>query len=207
MGVRVKWNNNNNSSAEADCPQCGRAAQLVQFGPAYSFLGGHYAAMFVCPCGWPMLIVVTGSNLSAPVLATPAPRRHFPDADYLRFVPANVRRALDQAYAATSTESWTLVGVGCRIAIERMAKGQGAQGDNLYARLQNLKTKFPALEGAVGNAHVIRLVGNAGAHDPDFELEEVEALATLSFAEEVLRDVYIFPERQKELIAKLPKRP
>jgi hypothetical protein len=50
------------------------------------------------------------------------------------------------------------------------------------------------------------LIGNASAHDPDFDLEEPEAMAAVEFVEEVIRDVFILPERRKKTLARLPSR-
>lgn len=135
----------------------------------------------------------------------PFTRRRFPEPEYAELVPDPIRVALDQTYSALCESAWLLVGIGCRVTLERMVNHFSAQGPNLYQKLEDLKQRFPALGAPLANADLVRLVGNAAAHH-DFEMGAEEAQAALWFVEEVLRDTFILPDRQAKTIARLPAR-
>jgi hypothetical protein len=120
--------------------------------------------------------------------------------------PENVARAFNEVHAAAAEGAWNLAGVGCRITLDRVLKHQGVEikGAGLKDALRTLEKKHPGLAPILGLADSIRLLGNAGAHDEDFDLSQADAEAGVTFVQQVLVNVYVLPNAVKELKKRLP---
>jgi uncharacterized protein DUF4145 len=195
------------------CPHCNRESTFQQLETHLHMKEGDefgplpHATIFAACLGCTRcLLIGTDVDDQSPLTVIPSAQRRFPDPDYARDVPPSIRRILDETYAAESRQAWTLVGLGCRVAIERMAALHGITNGMLGKKLDAMRDKFPGLAGPLENAEVVKLVGNAAAHDTAYDLGEAEASAALEFVEEVLRDVYILPARRKRVVDALPKK-
>jgi hypothetical protein len=196
------------------CPHCHRESTFMEKGRHFrglgqsDTLGDIPATSFLASCaGCTRSVLIDSSGKrEMPLRVEPRAARSFPDPDYTRDVPESIQRILAEAYAASSREAWTLVGLGCRVAMERMAALHGVTEGMLGKKLAVMREKFPGLAGPLENAEVVKLIGNAAAHDTEYDLGAAEAAAALEFVEEVLRDVYILPARRKRVVDALPKK-
>lgn len=146
------------------------------------------------------------------VAVYPRSGRVFPFPDFTLVAP-QIQAALGEAYKALGAGAFTLVGLGCRVVLERLVQGMGhrdvdaSNSDplrSLEARLDRLRGSFPDLIGPLVNADIVRLMGNAAAHDAFSELTQEQALAVIEFTEEILRAVYIAPKKRANLLKAFP---
>lgn len=122
--------------------------------------------------------------------------RQFPD------VPEHIGHAATEATLCFSVGAYRSVGALARAVIEATAKDKGAEGNDLYTRIEALAAAEHIRKHTKDQAHQVRHFGNGMAHG-DFTKpvtkEDAEEIITLM--SEVLDEVYQSPARLERVKA------
>lgn len=79
-------------------------------------------------------------------------------------LPQGVREPLEEAIDCHSNGSYRAAAVMVRRALEAVCADQGASGNSLYQRIEELGKKITLPKGMVDGLHNLRLLGNDAAH-------------------------------------------
>lgn len=148
------------------CPVCLREGTLDQRGsdrwvePTPG--GGTVSGERTCPnpeCR--ALLFVVYSQSTEEILASYPQERIDFDASQL---PENVQVSLEEAIDSHSHECYAAAAVMVRRTLEAVCQDQGASGDNLYDRIENLGKSIVLPKGMIKALHNLRLLGNDAAH-------------------------------------------
>lgn len=112
-------------------------------------------------------------------------------------VPDGIRSLYGEASKCEQTGALRAAGVMYRAAVEELAKERGATGRDLYAKIEDLKTK--GLDGdLVDDLHEARMLGNDSIHAGlTYSAEEVADVAGL--IEEATVTLYVQPEQKRAM--------
>ncbi len=113
-------------------------------------------------------------------------------------VPKQVRQAYTEARRVEKISKVAFVSM-MRRALESLCDEQGAEGKDLYHKLNDLVAKgiIPHKLGDLGQA--IRSVGKHGAHATNYELEDYEVRAIKDFFLTMVEYVYVAPAKLESL--------
>ncbi len=108
-------------------------------------------------------------------------------------IPQKVVEAIEEAIICHSTECYIAAAIMVRKTLEELCRDRGAKGDNLKARINNLKSKVILPQELLDGLHDLRLLGNDAAHIESLEYEKVtqeEVEIGIEVAKEILKAVY-----------------
>lgn len=155
--------------------------------PEYGPLDLYY--FFVkCPqCAQPALLrIVEDGN----------PSRIWPPLDRLDWeVPAPIRGAYDEAARCFDAGAFTAAAVMCRKVLEGVCDEQGARGNSLAARLDDLKAKGVIDSRLAEWANQLRLGGNEAAHDPSITVDRADARDLKDFTKAIVEYMFTIQRR------------
>lgn len=197
------------SRLKAHCPRCNAASSFAPVGPAtHSDQSNLWTFSLGClHCGGRVLMDYDAIQRAVTNL-WPATVRTWPRPEYWDAIHAPVRLALLEVYRANGAGAFTLVGIGCRVVLERLVQGKGYRdGSGLASRLERLRESYPELVPALSMADVLKLVGDSAAHVDFADLNAEQADALIEFTEHVLEAVYVAPERRKRMEAAFRQTP
>nr|WP_272929631.1 DUF4145 domain-containing protein [Pseudomonas syringae] len=89
-----------------------------------------------------------------------------------------------------------LAGLAVRILIEMICKNQSAGGKNLFAKIDDLKSKGVLTTSGAEILHKLRSMGNDSAHEAKPSTSKQLILA-MDVVENLLQSVYIHPDEAK----------
>ncbi|MFD5483054.1 DUF4145 domain-containing protein [Streptomyces hawaiiensis] len=113
--------------------------------------------------------------------------------------PSSVREIFSEAALAEAAGAYRLAGVGYRAVVEQIAKEQGANGSNLYARIASLAA-LGVSPNIVDAFHEARVVGNDAVHDGlAYSSDEIADIAEL--IDEALFVLYVQPAQRARMAA------
>ena len=171
------------------CPHCGQATFLPcqhEFG---NEAGSHF--LLVCPNCLKSLVVIEQGHV-----ITTYPSGHPPVID--ESLAGHIRADYEEASKCYNAGLHIAAAIMCRRLIELSAKEKGAEGRNLYERIESL-VEAGVLTSELGKvAHRIRIIGNNGAH-PDYPdligLGQKDAEEALEFVKIYTDYVYVLPAK------------
>lgn len=111
-------------------------------------------------------------------------------------LPPEVRATYDELILAMNGEQPILAGLGVRILIEMICKEQSAVGKNLFAKIDDLKSKGVLTNAGADILHKLRSMGNDSAHEAKPSSAKQLTLA-MDVVENLLQSVYIHPVEAK----------
>ncbi len=111
-------------------------------------------------------------------------------------LPPEVRATYDELILAMNGEQPILAGLGVRILIEMICKEQSAGGKNLFAKIDDLKSKGVLTNAGADILHKLRSMGNDSAHEAKPSSAKQLTLA-MDVVENLLQSVYIHPVEAK----------
>ncbi|MDH4550870.1 MULTISPECIES: DUF4145 domain-containing protein [Pseudomonas] len=111
-------------------------------------------------------------------------------------LPPEVRAIYDELITAMNSEQPILAGLAFRILIEMICKEQAAIGKNLFAKIDDLKTKGVLTNAGADILHKLRSMGNDSAHEAKPSTSKQLILA-MDVVENLLQSVYIHPAQAK----------
>jgi hypothetical protein len=195
------------------CPGCSREGNFAGHGPDINlhvrdpnqesnnlpvWVGSRF-----CPntsCGTHVFVVYhqQGGPIYKVLRSFPAGRIDFDVAG----VPAKVHKAFDEALTCTANECYVAAGMLIRKTLEAVCEDRGAQGKDLWLRINDLKTKLMLPNALFEAMDHLRLLGNDAAHIEAKTYDEVgkdEVLAGIDLTKEIIKATYQY----KDLLGKL----
>jgi len=152
------------------CPVCLREGTLDQRGADLQLAQSNRSWSYndpatgerICPnpdCAALIYLVYTPNT--AEVIASYPPERLDFDASAL---PPEVQGPLEEAIDCHAGECYPAAAVMVRRTLEAVCEDQGAAGDDLYKRIENLGEKIVLPKGMIKALHNLRLLGNDAVH-------------------------------------------
>ncbi len=114
------------------------------------------------------------------------------------YCPIALKTFIKNSRCAICSKFNILAGIGIRALVESVCKDKNAVGNDLEKRINDLVLKGILTKDEAGILHKTRLLGNRSAHEvaePTYEELEI----AMDIVENLLRNVYIIPERAKKL--------
>lgn len=130
--------------------------------------------------------------------ATVYPAPHYLGGD----VPAGLRREWEEARTCFEAKAYAACVVMVRRTLEGTCAEQGITGTNLNKALEQLAQDGSIDQTLADWAHVLRRVGNKGAHYTGETVPREDAEDALSFAEALLDHIYVLRRRFEEFRAR-----
>lgn len=143
-------------------------------------------------CHNPVLV----RNRGEIVYPNPLPEPTDPD------VPEEIRADLDEAKRCFQAAAWRATAVMARRAIQSAAIRMSASGERLVEQIAELAKEGKITAALKECADAIRWVGNDAAHPGGEPVTRDDAEAVLGLAEELLRVLFVTPERARKLAEK-----
>jgi len=149
-----------------------------------------------CPnAGCKAAVFVVYSPAPAPdgnanvLVSYPAERLDFDPSE----IPDGVVKAFEEALTCHANHAPMAVAIMVRKTLEELCADQGATGDNLFSRLQDLESKIVVPQALLDAAQELRLLGNDAAHleaQAFNQVTEAEVEAGIALTKELLKAVY-----------------
>jgi len=189
------------------CPICKHRGIFVPIEPLKdtAFSANAVAGARKCPnpsCRALVFVVYTiqpGPNRVTNVLTSYPPERLDFDPSG---IPSNILAAMEEALTCHANSAYSAAAMMVRKVLEELCEDQGAQGKDLYQRLQTLSTKIVVPQALLDAANDLRLLGNDAAHIEAKTFNQVsqdEVEAGIELARELLKAVY----QMESLVARL----
>jgi hypothetical protein len=170
----------------------------VQTAQDYSLDQNETAFISICPSCRKIVLVGEAMNEFTEgyeAFAYPHPTKQ-PDKE----LPREIRDALEEIYKCDSVGARLAVAVMARRFLEKCCATFGAHAGKLPSRIDELlRTKFPN-ETLLKRAHLVRCVGDEGAHAFG-SVDWAEAKATVVFCEELAHHLFITEQQFEKIIA------
>ncbi|UGS89777.1 DUF4145 domain-containing protein [Ralstonia wenshanensis] len=120
-----------------------------------------------------------------------------PDLETLReswHLPQDVNRIHFETLTALTHRCPTLAGIGIRLLIEIVCKGEGVEGRNLAERIDALADKGIVAKASAQVLHHLRDLGNGAAHEAKaFPLNQL--VLAMDIVQTMLKNVYLHPQQ------------
>jgi glutamate-1-semialdehyde aminotransferase len=117
-------------------------------------------------------------------------------------VPLAIRSALEEAATTLGAGCYRAATIMARHALEAVTKDQGATKSSLADRLKEMVAAHKLQPNLAEWATEVRLVGNAGAHNPLAAVPREDAEDLLDFMRDLVNYLYVLPfelvERRKK---------
>lgn len=117
-------------------------------------------------------------------------------------IPQNIMNTFEQAITCHSTSCFVASAIMVRRTLEEVCADQGAEGNNLKERIEDLESKVTISRNLLNGMNELRLMGNDAAHveATDYEnISEKEAALAIECAKEILKSLY----QQEAIVKKL----
>jgi hypothetical protein len=197
----------------ATCPYCQQIVQgdllqsdvKTQRGRT-SIEPDHFIAVCIvrCPhgkCNCRFYLTVTGELSSSDeqildarcVAVWPPPSKKIDER-----IPEDVREDFKQAYRCWVMAMERAATLMLRRCIENACAVSGAEGDDLYQKIEDLKRKNKLHPMNAASAHKARILGRDVAHILR-EVDSDEVSKCLFLSEKILEDLFVVPAIQKEI--------
>ena len=117
-------------------------------------------------------------------------------------VPVDVKKAMIEAEKCLAVGAWNGSATMTRRAVDAICQSRGAEGADLYHRLQWLRDNHLITPDIWQWAEELRILGRSGAHPEWEDVEPDDATYAVKFLREIIRYVYINPAERNERMAK-----
>ncbi len=108
-------------------------------------------------------------------------------------IPDKVLNAFQEAIISHANNCFIASAIMIRKTLEEICSNRGANGKNLYSRLEDLGTKIVIPKELIEGMQELRLLGNDAAHIESNTFDEVgknEVEISIEFTKEILKAVY-----------------
>lgn len=202
MKVTVRGNTKSDHfTISARCPHCGKEAVLVGVGEGDINVGGDFVCgQRRCPnpqCRGHMFIVLQRGVLKA---SYPPVRIDFNPEE----IPADVRKTFEEALTCHAENCYVAAAIMVRRTLEEICADRQATGDNLKARIQDLRSKIVIPQELLDGMDELRLLGNDAAHleaKVYKSISEQELTVAIEFTKEILKGIYQYSSLLEKLRA------
>jgi hypothetical protein len=188
------------------CPHCSKQGTFEQ-GSGKDYYNGQgsggsvFFVVRICPNPECRGVVFAIATAKGEVLELfPAERVEWDTAN----LPDNVSETFEEAVSAFSASCYRATALLVRRTLELVCDDQGAQGENLFARIEALGETSLVPAGLFSGLHNLRLLGNDAAHVSAKDYLSVgrdEAALALDVAKELLKAVYQYEDLVRRLEA------
>lgn len=113
-------------------------------------------------------------------------------------LPWDIQRIYEESRSALMQNLPVLTGIGIRAIVETVCKDKGAQGNDLYHKINSLTALNFITETEAAVLHDLRFMGNEAAHKVKAHTQEELNLA-FTVVEHLLNTVYLLAEQAKRL--------
>lgn len=164
-------------------------------------LVGHVSLDVCHNCGSPAYFVV-GSSQDRNTLLDSYPKLEIdPDEE----LPEEVKVAFREAMKSLNEEIWNGCVTMCRRALEEAMTDLGAEGEDLFHKIDDLESKRKITPELKAWAHESRLGGKLGAHGTKQKkwADKDDAEEVLEFSRWFFRYVYVLPKQLAERKARV----
>lgn len=120
------------------------------------------------------------------------------------YIPKEVKGAFDAALKVRNLDGAICV-LALRRALEKMCKQKGAEGKDLFKKLQDLQDKKVLPEIMNDVSYILRKEGNSAAHADDAEFDHDTVNLMIEFTQTILDYVYKLPEKIKKAQQRIKK--
>lgn len=171
------------------CPHCGKLGTFERIGQDHVANDGQLCGQRRCPdqkCRGHVFVVIQGKDA---VISYPPSRIEF-DASS---IPELVRGTFEQALDCHANGLHVAAAIMVRRTLEEICSDRGATGDNLKARLRDLRSKIVLPSELLDGMDELRLLGNDAAHVEALTFNQVskpELDIAIEFTREVLKALY-----------------
>jgi hypothetical protein len=171
------------------CPHCGKLGTLGLVGQDLLLNEGVMTGQRRCPdpaCFGHVFVVAKGNALIA---SYPPSRIEFDASN----IPELVRGTFEQALDCHAHGLHVAAAIMVRRTLEEICSDRGATGDNLKARLRDLRSKIVLPAELLDGMDELRLLGNDAAHVEALTFNQVskpELDIAIEFTREVLKALY-----------------
>jgi hypothetical protein len=122
-------------------------------------------------------------------------------------VPQDVKKATIEAEKCLSVGCFNACGTMTRRAVDAICEDKGAEGENLYKKLERLKNNNQITPALWEWAEDLRIVGRSGAHPEWPEVTAKDAEYAVRFLRDIIKYVYVLPaERQAHRLKETKKK-
>lgn len=145
-------------------------------------------------------IVIQGISMDALRAARVVPIHWWPTVGGTvhEAVPLPIRSALEEAHTTLGAGCYRSATIMARHALEALTEDQGATKYSLDDRLKEMVAAHKLQPSLAAWATEVRLVGNAGAHNPLAAVPREDAEDLLDFMRELVNYLYVLPFELKE---------
>jgi HEPN domain-containing protein len=184
------------------CPYC---KGLSNFSPAAQVGGGHLkglASLDICQnCNTPVYFVTPTTRDRDTVWDSYPKTESEPDKE----LPEDVRVAFSEAIKGLNDGNWNSCVVMCRRALEESMTDLGAEGEDLFHKIDDLESKRKITPELKEWAHESRLGGKLGAHGTRQKkwADKDDAEEVLEFSRWFFRYVYVLQKQLADRKAKV----
>lgn len=108
-------------------------------------------------------------------------------------IPDKIKSAFDEALTCHSNNCFVASAIMIRKTLEEICLDKGASGDNLYKRIENLKSTIVLPKELLTAMQELRLLGNDAAHLEAQTFEQIgkdELEISIELTKEILKAVY-----------------
>lgn len=172
------------------CPHCGKEAVMEPLGQHDIVLGNSYiAGQRRCPnpaCQGHIFVVFHGNEL---VKAYPPIRLDFDPEN----IPDKVLKTLEEAITCHSENCYVAAAIMVRRTLEEVCADRHANGENLKARINDLRSKIVVPSELLDAMDELRILGNDAAHIEAKQYDDIsdeEVTVAIQFAKEILKSLY-----------------
>lgn len=197
---------------ERACGHCGRSNALESKGNVLIkriedqrneiTIDTYVEILYCLACDAPVIFQVSWSD---DIGETWGERQLYPAGRDNEAIPEKVRTRLEAAGRVKLIEPG-LYAVGVRRMLESVAHEEGATGDDLFSKLDDLVRKDRIPAPLAEAAHEIRKLGNLGAHDDEVEIQAADVPAIEALADAILEYLYRAPATLDAVKGSLDKR-
>ena len=117
-------------------------------------------------------------------------------------LPDTVLKIYKETHGALCARLNILAGIGIRVLIESVCKEKEAQGKTLENKIDGLVIKGILTSDSAETLHSTRLLGNKSAHEI-VAANDVELDIAMDIVENLIKSVYVIPEKAKKLNIKI----
>lgn len=185
------------------CPYCKGLSNFNLSGQMrQGYLGGCVSLDICQNCSTPVYFVTPSNQDRATILDSYPKLNLEPDKE----LPENVKVAFVEAIKGLSDGNWNSCVVMCRRALEEAMIDLGAEGRDLFQKIDNLESQRRITPELKAWAHESRLGGKLGAHGTEHKkwADKDDAEEVLEFSRWFFRYVYVLPRQladRKEAVA------
>lgn len=171
------------------CPHCGRQGTFDQVGSDISIGDGIGCGQRKCPnpeCNGHLFVVIRANQL---VATYPPVTVDFDSTN----VPKGVIFTFEEALKCHANSCFVASAIMVRRTLEEICHERGANGNNLKARIQDLRSKIVLPEELIEAMDELRLLGNDAAHieaQTFNNISKQELDVAIDFTKEIIKSLY-----------------